>query len=262
MTIAIEGPGDDDALIALSKAAFDEIQRIEALMSFHDPQSELSLLNRDAVRKPVAVSADMIRVLRFALELSEATNGAFDLNIAAPLVGRGDLPDHGGVPKPEGSWRDIRLEGDLVRFARPLLLDLGGIAKGYAVDCAFSKIPVSFDVVVDAGGDMRMRPWRGRSLHVRAPGQYETGAFVEAAMEAEAVATSSGYFSDGQHPIVNPVSGSSIVDQRSVSVFAPQCMIADALTKAVFLCSDSDSLLERWSATALVVEPDAAGGGC
>lgn len=260
VTIALEGPVSDEVLISHSNAAFQEIQRIEALMSFHNPQSELSRINREAFHGPVAVSVQMDRVLSFALQLSAMTEGRFDPTVAASMVERGVLPDHGYAPQSQGNWRDIQLENQHISFSKPLLLDLGGVAKGYAVDCAFEQIPESLNVTVDAGGDLRTRPWKGEKVGLRVPGQYEWGSVLEIDMGAPAMATSSKYFSENGHPIVCPNTGEPIGDPRSVTVFARKCMVADALTKCVFLIPDSDTLLERWDATALVVDPQEWGG--
>jgi len=254
VTIALEGPFSHASLIEHSSAAFHEINRIENLMSFHNGESELSRLNSQAQHGPMAISRDMATVLKFGLLLSQLTEGQFDLAVAPHLIKSGSLPDHGMGSHFSGTWEHVHLNHQQVHFSLQLQLDLGGIAKGYAVDRAFSIIPEDMNVLVDAGGDLRVRPWKKQPLHVRIPGQYETGSFLEIPMASQAVATSSKYFNDGVHPVICPQSGSPIEDSRSISVFAQECMVADALTKVVFLCSNSETLLQRFGASALLVE--------
>src|SRR5471032_482473 len=139
--IRVRGLKEKHALRAI-EAAFDEIAAVHALMSFHDPESELSLLNRCAAETSTPVGSRTREVLDLALTIARESDGRFDPTVAADLVGWGFLPaPRGGrPPEPGASWRDVQLEGDLVRFARPLWIDLGGIAKGYAVDRAIERL--------------------------------------------------------------------------------------------------------------------------
>ena len=125
---------------AALESAFDAVARVHAALSFHSPHSELSRLNRDAARGEVAVGADTAAVLTLALELAAASAGAFDPCVGGALVAAGVLPAPAGAPTPDAAadWRDVVLDGDRVHFRRPLWLDLGGIAKGHAVDVALA----------------------------------------------------------------------------------------------------------------------------
>src|SRR5207302_5110801 len=110
------------------------IERIQMLMSAHDPASELSLLNREAACRTVTVSEEMFAVLRRADRLAAESNGAFDYTIAPVLARWGFLPAALKRKRP-GNWRQVLLlPGRKVHFVQPLALDLGGIAKGFAVD--------------------------------------------------------------------------------------------------------------------------------
>src|SRR5690606_6452766 len=100
-------------------------------------------------------------VLRGAKEVSERSDGLFDITAGARLVTWGFLPAPVGAPVPDdtASWRDIVLEDEnRVRFQKPLWIDLGGIAKGYAVDRALAAMGLGKDiqVCVNAGGDLRV----------------------------------------------------------------------------------------------------------
>jgi FAD:protein FMN transferase len=243
-------------------AAFAEIARIQTLMSFHDPASELSMVNREAHLRAIAVSPDLLSVLSLARELFEATNGAFDAAVAPHLVRWNYLPRHQRTTR-GGTLGAMELQPQgCVRFARPLLLDLGGIAKGYAVDRAVEALRVAgvSRGVVNAGGDLRVFGDRAELVHVRhpkAPGR----CIPIAELRDAAVATSASYFARRRFrrrevtPIVDPTSGAACTTTRSVSVIAPTCAAADALTKVVALRGDDAfPVLTRFDASTLILE--------
>lgn len=144
------------------RAAFAALRHVHRLMSFHEPTSELSRLNREAFEHEVKVSRHTLAVLGHARRLAAASGGAFDPTIAPLAVEAGDLPRPSDAPEPhpQASWRDLQLNvhAGTVRFARPLWLDLGGVAKGYAVDLAVAVL-LRRGVTqgcVEAGGDLRV----------------------------------------------------------------------------------------------------------
>ncbi|MEM9595003.1 MAG: FAD:protein FMN transferase [Acidobacteriota bacterium] len=246
----------EGGLLEHSQTAFREIHRIEKLMSFHDPDSELSRINRGAHKGPIEVSSEMMEVLSFALDLSRSTDGAFDITVADELVRRGELPDPGHSTEAGVSWRDVSLEGGRVGFQKPLLLDLGGIAKGYAVDRALSVLPKGLAAVVDAGGDLRMSPWRGRRVHLRVPAPRIGGpTLVTTPMRAAAVASSGAHPGDGGATILCPDRRQPAQGPAAVSVFAASCMEADAFTKLARL-RPAHPLWDRLAAVPLAVEAD------
>ncbi len=247
--ITVEGDCEDDKLLVYSTSAFAAIERIERLMSFHDPQSELTRVNQTAHLRPVTISPELYEVLACGLRLSRETEGAFDLTVAGGMVRRGSLPCHGKAPDPGGNWSAIQLERGQVQFKQQVCLDLGGIAKGYAVDCAFSTIPQDLSVVIDAGGDLRMRPWQNQVIGIRVPGCPSERFAVT--MQAAAVASSSGDFSQHAHPIISPTTDQPIVSSLGVSVFASCCMLADALTKIGFLQPDNHRLFQAYEAVVI-----------
>jgi len=225
-------------------AAFTEVDTVHQLMSFHEPDSELSRLNRDAAGKPVAVSAHTFAVMRYALDVAEASEGAFDPTVATQLVTWGFLPapDSRYKPDPRASWRDIELlTGQRIRFHRPLWIDLGGIAKGYAVDCAIDKMAVSPDTQcsVNAGGDLRVRGPAAEQVFLRTAKPGDTVPMLE--IENGSIASSSGreharrYRKRAVGPHVHGVDRRSVGTRSFVSVVAEQCMVADALTKVVLV---------------------------
>src|SRR5438046_7727718 len=125
-----------DELEDAVEAAFLPIAQVHQLMSFHDPESEVSRMNRDASHKGVSVHPWTWRVLKSAQEFSRNTDGIFDITMAGQLVKWNYLPRY-GARFGRRSWRDIVLRGaGHVRFRPPLLIDFGGIANGFAVDRA------------------------------------------------------------------------------------------------------------------------------
>ncbi|MEM6453561.1 MAG: FAD:protein FMN transferase [Acidobacteriota bacterium] len=247
---------DRETLIAHSDAAFAAIADVQRAMSAHDPDSELSRLTRTGHRAPVRVSSDLRTVLACALRLSAQTDGAFDVTIGGAMVDRGLLPDVAdGDARADrrASWRDVVLEDDVVRLARPLRIDLGGIAKGYAVDRALAAVPPHVDAVVEAGGDLAMRPWRDQTIAVRVPGLIRRDRLIALPMRAAAVASSAGHWRGQPLAILCPQRRRAPRVRHGMTVFAPSCMLADALTKAAFLAPERVPW-RRLEATALRVD--------
>lgn len=137
------------ALRAAGEEALDEIDRLEAQLSLYRPGSELARLNREAHERPVRVTPGLFRLLERALEFSRATCGAFDITVA-PLVrcwGFMGGAENGAVPEPAAlkdarakvGSQHVQLEAEklTVHFQRAgVMLDLGAIGKGHAVDRA------------------------------------------------------------------------------------------------------------------------------
>ena len=263
--VEIRVPGAGLAARSAVDEAFRAVEAVQQAMSFHDPQSELSRLNRNACGRAVKVSPALWRVLSEALRLAKLSGGAFDPTVAARLVDWKILPaPQAPTPAPAtASWRDVQLlPGRRVRFMRPLWLDLGGIAKGFAVDRAVSilrrqRIPSG---VVNAGGDLRVFGPRIERVHVRHPAQ-PARLVPLADLSNAALATSAGYFSEQRssgrrvNALVNPLRQRPCSARRSVSVQAPTCMLADALTKIVLVHGDAaEAMLRHCRASAMILE--------
>jgi thiamine biosynthesis lipoprotein len=248
------------------EAAFLAIARVQRLMSFHNPESEVSRMNSDACYKRVRVHPWTGRVLKSSQEFSSNTDGIFDITMAGQLVKWNYLPSH-GARFGRGSWRDIILEATgHVRFRRPLLIDFGGIAKGFAVDRAVEilKRERVMAGIVNAGGDLRVFGSASQLVHLRHPSQPNRAAGAVRLRE-RAIATSGVYFSRTKtrrryvSAILDTRTGRSARDLISVTVGAADCMTADALTKVVFaLRGEAAPLLARYSADALLLEQDGA----
>ena len=166
--------------------AFDEMKRVEALMSTHLPDSEVSRINAAAGKNAVAVSPELLKVIEEGIRWGEKTEGLFDITIH-PLVELWGFDNDGHtVPAPEAieealglvTFRDIRLTGGKVLLTREgMALNLGGIAKGYAVDQAIDVLRgLVPNGIVNAGGDLYAfgqrepeHPWIIGLQHPRKP---------------------------------------------------------------------------------------------
>lgn len=242
------------------RLAFAAVERVQARMSFFESGSDVSRLNRRALHRSVRVARSTYRVLRHAHALHAASGGLFDIAMAAELVRGGWLPRPAkGPSRSTATTAAIALlPGRRVRFRRPLLIDLGGIAKGFAVDQAIAALrrAGATGATVNAGGDLRAFGRSGQPVHVRlprAPGTLVAGGTIRAG----AVATSGHYFArrrlrDGwRAPICDPRSRRFAGEVRSVTVFARECWLADALCKVVWLGGpDALPLLKRHGARA------------
>lgn len=249
--------------------AFRAVARVHGLMSFHNPASELSRLNRTAHAGPVPVSGHLLRVLRVACRLSALTGGCFDVTVAPTLVRWGYLPGLAGPSVDDqagGDWRDIRFGPDgTVQFARPLLVDLGGIAKGYAVDLAIAALRRAGvpQACVNAGGDLRFYGRQPRQIGVRDPRDPARLHLLPPLLHG-AVATTCVRDTRRRHgqawrsplvdPRVDPHNGRACAAGDSVTVLARSCLYADALTKpAAIDPAVATPVLRRLRAQALLI---------
>jgi FAD:protein FMN transferase len=246
------------------EAAFLAIARVHQLMSFHDPESEVSYMNRDAYYKLVRVHPWTWRVLKSAQEFSRNTDGIFDVTVGGQLVKWNYLPRY-RVHFSRGGWRDIILEANRhIRFRRPLLIDFGGIAKGFAVDRAVEALKRNRVMagIVNAGGDLRVFGSASQLVRLRHPAEPKRAAGAVRLRE-RAIATSGIYFARRKNggrcvsPMVDGRTNQAASDLISVTVSAANCMTADALTKVVFALRErAGPLLARYAADALVLERD------
>lgn len=138
---------DGGALPGIVEAAFDEVDRMDRLMSHYKPESALSRLNREGAAGPVAVDPELFGLIAESLRYSRESDGAFDITVGPLMKAWGFFRGGGRVPgddelaavRSRVGYEHVILDAarKTVRFDRPgVELDLGGIAKGYAVDKA------------------------------------------------------------------------------------------------------------------------------
>jgi len=261
--IALPAAEATDARFA---AAFAAIAHVHRKMSAHHPASDVARIARSAHRRAVHVDPDTYAVLELAQTLARETGDAFDVTVAPVLVRSGLLPARAaGRGARCGRMHALRLKRGLrVGADAPLALDLGGIAKGYAVDRAVAALRAAGapSGLVNAGGDLvafgseNWMPIRVR--HPRNPGL----ALRLFEVKDAAVATSADYF---RHPrnVLVARTGRARPFPGSITVIAPTCMLADALTKIVALePARATAILARYGAQAfrLVAGEDGLGG--
>lgn len=245
--ITVDGLNASDAGHAIDEA-FRVIEEVQCRMSFHDPGSTLSFLNRNAGHLAVPVDHWTFHVLECAAELHALSGGVFDVTVAPQLQTLGFLPvagSGGGAPvSRDMSFADVELLPDRrVRFRNPnVKIDLGGIAKGFAVDQAIAALQ-NIGVprgLVNAGGDLRAFGPEGFPVFIRHPDD-PGSALLSFRLTNAALATSGHYFADRivagakRGPIVNVRRGQLAHIVTSATVRASRATQADALTKVVMI---------------------------
>ena len=242
----------------LIEAGFRAIEEIHRLMSFQEAASEVSRLNREAASHPVTVDPRTFEVLSQAIRFAAASNGVFDITVAAKLAEYGFLARPPGACEPDASasWRDIELDrGGWVRFHRPLWIDLSGIAKGFAVDQAIERMHADPEaqICVNAGGDLRVRGPAAQLVYLN----FASDGLRAVRLEEGSLASSSGRTQRRAHggdwvgPHIDGVRRRATGTHSFVSVLAQRCATADALTKIVLSQGvESESVLRRFEAIA------------
>jgi len=241
--------------------ALDWFERVERSCSRFDPSSELNLLAAH-VGTPCRASEILFEAVRFAVAVAEESNGAFDPTIGHVLASAGfDREHRSGLRIPPATidapvtYRDIIVDDNekTLMIAKPMTLDLGGVAKGFAVDLAArSLLDDGFrDFAVEAGGDLYLagrnandEPWSVGVRHPRDPNEIiETLHVSDTAVctsgDYERIAPNPGEVS---HHIVDPRTSRSTTNLASVTVIAPSTMTADALSTAAFVLGPLDGL--------------------
>jgi thiamine biosynthesis lipoprotein len=236
------------------QAVMDEMQRINQLMSPYIESSELSQLNSRGSDTSVAVSKELFELIALSVELSKETDGAFDITFASV----GYLYNYRERQKPEQgqidnvlkaiNFRHIKFDVNdhSIFFAHPnVKIDLGGIAKGHAVDNSIDilkQLGIKH-ALVTAGGDTKLlgdrlgKPWM---VGIRDPRNKDKQAVVLPLADT-ALSTSGDYEryfeQDGKrfHHILSPQTGTSAYEVQSVSIIGQRSTLNDALSTAVFV---------------------------
>lgn len=261
--IAAGGALPEAALARAVTQAFDEVALVQRLMSFHDPDSDVSRLNRAPPGDALAVHPHTFHVLQLARAVNDASGGMFNVACAPRLVAWDCLPAPAeAMPPYEPGLEVLRCEaGGVVRKMAPGWIDLGGIAKGYAVDLAIGALmdAGATSACVNAGGDLRLFGADAVPVVIRDPRDPRRGG-GRVRLRNEAMATSANYFSikewDGGQvcALIDGRSGAPLPGAASISVRAPRCALADALTKVIAASGDIDHpALREFGASALII---------
>jgi FAD:protein FMN transferase len=218
---------------------FREITKVQSLMSIHDSESDISRINRLSKMKKnmvYTVHPWTYEVISIAQIICEKTHGFFDC--CYPLCMNKD------------DWRECfsacssiqaieLLDKNNMKIHAPIRIDLGGIAKGYAVDRGI-EILKSFGIEnasINAGGDLRVMGTKEHPIYLKEK-EYGNGFIYLGSLKDGAIATTSSYFGkahrkQGMSYLINPKNGEHIADDLSYSIVAPTCVVADGLTKAL-----------------------------
>jgi thiamine biosynthesis lipoprotein len=247
--ITAEG-ASPSALDAAIDGAFQAVTDVHRLMSPHEPESDVSRLNREASARAVSVHPWTYEVLRMAVELHEASAGVFDVAV----------PTH----PTEGQAVEL-LAGHRVRLGSPgVRIDVGGIAKGFAVDRAIDRlrdhgVPRG---IVNAGGDLGAFGLDPHLIHIRDPRDPRL-VLCRIEVRNEALASSGGHFDPFRSwdaeitTVIDPRTREPARSVRGVTVRAPSCMVADALTKVTMVLGEAAApLIARYGAGALLVSTE------
>lgn len=245
----------------LMEKLVNEMHRIDATMSPYKATSELSKINLKAAKKPLIISTELFTLIKRSLDFSKLTSGAFDISFSS--VGylynyrEGVKPNKDQIDhlKEAINFKNIQLneKSSTIYFSDPRVkIDLGGIAKGYAVDRCIEILRLSGikNAYVNAGGDSRIigrkndRLWYIGIKHPRDT----TKLVANLPLENIAVSTSGDYerffIQDGvrYHHIIDPTTGNSASKIQSVTLLANDSITADALSTSVFVLGVQDGM--------------------
>ncbi len=249
-TIALHVASQPEAR-PLLEAAFEEIDRVEALLSRFRPTSEIARIVREAPYGAVTIDPEVFRLLAFARAWSERTGGAFDITVAPLLRAFGfPSPDARFIARnePHVGWTALRLDPSArtVEFAeeRALELDLGAIGKGHAVDCVATLLREHgvTAALISAGsstlyGLNRPPGEEGWQVWVSLPGGLEQ----EVLLCDRAISTSSAqeHFveRDGERTghLFDPRSGKPVRETRQTHAIAATALESEVLSTATYV---------------------------
>ncbi|MDO9287785.1 MAG: FAD:protein FMN transferase [Thermodesulfovibrionales bacterium] len=292
ITISVVSDSDNKAETAIDKA-FAEIEKIGNLVNFFSDKSEISGINKNAGKKAAAISYETFEVLEKAIYASEKTNGAFDVTIGPEIA----LWDFHNKVKPED--RAIKQKLQLVNYKaltlyknppsaylkkKGMLIDLGGVAKGYAADRAvevMKKNGIKSGLVAIAG-DIKAfglkpdgKPWKigirnPRAIPPNPPlakggeGGFSDEIMATVDLSDMAISTSGDYeryfIVEGRryHHILNPKTGYPADGCRSVSVIAREGAVTDPFSTGIFILGAEKGikLLEEMGIDGIIVDKD------
>lgn len=249
---------DEQTTVSLQQA-LDAFSKVEKVCSRFESTSAIRQLS-EQIGMPVKVPDILFETIRFALAVSVLTEGAFDPTIGRVLMESGfnrhyltgeKIEQNIGLSD-EVSYLDVQLDEQnrTILLKKPLLLDVGAVAKGFAIDLASKALQAFSGFVIDAGGDLfvhglnaQEEPWR---VGIRHPIQKDE-TIVNLLLTDMAICTSGSYerkspiFTQTHH-LIHPQTKTSPVELCSSTVLAPYAMMADALSTAAFILGSKQGL--------------------
>ena len=277
--VALNNRMDEVTVRGFIESAFEEVARVESIMSEWRVDSPISAVNAAAGHDPVTVPDELRDLILRSQEISELSRGAFDIS----WKGMGDLwklRDKAFSPPSESeisqaltrvNYRNIKVNQNTVSLeATGMQIGLGGIAKGYGIDQAAKVLRAAGlkHFYIDGGGDIAVaglkhgRPWR---VAIRHPRKESADLLTVVELSQASIVTSGDYenyriFNDQRfHHILDPRIGKPAQGCQSVTVTAPLTELADALATAAFVLGPEQGLnliLQIPNADALIVYAD------
>jgi FAD:protein FMN transferase len=254
----VQASADEEGAALAARAVFDELDRIDRLMSSWRDDSDVSRINAAAPGQWVVIDAEVFTVIAAATAVARKTGGAFDITVGSYKgLWKFDEDRDGTIPEPAAvearrplvNWRHVGLDKKrrAVRLKKKgQRITLGGIAKGYAVDRAIAILRDRgvANFILQAGGDLYAGgkkadgPW---TVGIRDPRGGRRDPFAVTALEDRTFSTSGDYeravIQGGvrYHHILDPATGRPAVRSRSVTVLAESAMVADMWSTALFV---------------------------
>ena len=233
-------PDQKEKALAASEEAYQLAQSLEKKISEYQSDSEISCLNRQAGKAACLLSPETLGLLKFGMEMTEKTQGAFDLRF--------------GSLSTQGRQGAIIFEENRVRLAdRATRIGVGSIGKGLIIDALieFFRSKGFSKALVDAGGDLRALggPWK---VAIQTPGA-ATGEISKIfEIRDQALATSGNYEQPGH--LVDPRTGTKVIREASVTVIADRHVLANGLSTAFYVMGEEESavLLQKFPGVQMI----------
>ncbi|HAX17450.1 MAG TPA: FAD:protein FMN transferase [Actinobacteria bacterium] len=252
--------GDEDNYAEILESSFGKIDELNKIASNYDPESSVSVLNRDGIIKNAP--EELVEILNVSKEYNKKTEGAFDITVnpILELWSEGLWQESEEIQKQKINEalklvdsEQINIEGDTITLGiKGMSLTLGGVAKGYIVDEVIELIKSRGieSALVNAGGDIRIlgakpdgSPWK---ISLENPDN-TSEQIIEFALADKSIATSGNYYryfdpEKEVHHIIDPRTGFSSNKCISVTIIAENATIADILATSVFVLGPEDGI--------------------
>jgi FAD:protein FMN transferase len=228
------------------RACLSQMEALEKVLSRFIPESQLSQLNRIGFLEQADPA--LLQVVAESLKISQLSSGAFDITIKPVLDAAQADRTPTELERVAVGYQNLYIDGSRIAFLKPGMgITLDGIAKGYIVDRGVAVLQAHgfANIMVEAGGDLMTNgrradgaAWKLGVAHPRPAG--DSKSLASFSVTNQAVATSGDYLQTytedkSQHHIINPATGDSPPELASVTVVAPNAMLADALSTTVMV---------------------------
>ena len=266
-------PASEQQLLHQMNRAFHAFRQVEEACSRFSPESELMRASK-RIGEPVQISSFLFEPLRLALHMAQLTSGIFDPTVGKKMERYGFNRHYlthqymNNAAVESVTYRDIVLDEvhRTMTLLKPLVIDLGAVAKGFAIDLAAHELQSFAGFVVNAGGDVyaggrdeQGKPWKIGIQHPTHPDE----VICTLELSDTAICTSGGYERKSRvaadiHHLIHPVTGNSPKEWISSSIIAPYAMMADIFSTAVMLLDKEEGkqLMQQANVQGILITPD------